>query len=238
MASKLDEVIDNYNTHVNQGWNVPLSSQDVVAQPAKPPSGGRGGSKGASVNDYYNSILKSLGSSKILPDTITYEALGYTMPTQTELSAQIAEYLRPQYDSAISSRKAQTTQNRAAIDIDAASRGMGASTWVTDAKTRQMNSEAADIANLESNYGSTLAQNVLNLYNQHLQNKLNVDTFDKGNQLTVDQQNAANKMTAAQWNEQMRRALEETASARAMDAYNLSKSRKGSGIDPTGVTVK
>ena len=160
MASKLDEVIDNYNTHVNQGWNVPLSSQDVVAQPAKPPSGGRGGSKGASVNDYYNSILKSLGSSKILPDTITYEALGYTMPTQTELSAQIAEYLRPQYDSDISSRKAQTTQNRAAIDIDAASRGMGASTWVTDAKTRQMNSEAADIANLESNYGSERAEPV------------------------------------------------------------------------------
>ena len=37
--------------------------------------------KGASVNDYYNSILKSLGSSAITPERINYESLGYDMPT-------------------------------------------------------------------------------------------------------------------------------------------------------------
>lgn len=193
--------------------------------------------KGASVNDYYNSILKSLGSSAITPERINYESLGYDMPTEAEIASKISEYLRPGYDKAISARRAQTDQNRAAIDIDAASRGMGASTWVTDAKTRQMNAEAADIAGLESDYNANLAQNVYNMYNQHLANQLEVGMFDKSNQLAVDEQNVANALAAAQWNEQMRRALEETAYSRALNAYNLAKSRGGSGVDTTGVKV-
>lgn len=208
--------------------------------PTTKSSGKSGGSSGKPVNDYYNAILAQLGSSTITPETITYTPISYTVPEQEALAAQIAAYLRPQYDSAIASRRTQTTQNRAALDVDAASRGMGASTWVTDAKTRQLTSEAADVAALESGYGAALAQQVQALYNQHLQNRLDVDQINANNQLAVAQQNAANRLTAAQWNEQMRRALEETAYARALDAYNLSGSRRGSGVntDKTSVTIR
>ena len=232
-ASKLYDAIKNYNANVSKGWNVPYVSS------VKSNSGGSSSNK-MTLNDYYNSILGSLGSSAITPEKIGYDSLGYDMPTESEIAGKVSEYLRPGYDRAISARRAQTGQNRAAIDIDAASRGMGASTWVTDAKTRQMNAEAADIAGLESDYNANLAQNVYNMYNQHLTNKMNVDMFDKSNQLAVDEQNVANALAAAQWNEQMRRALEETAYSRALNAYNLAKSRGGSGItkDQTDVTIK
>lgn len=201
-------------------------------------SSGGGSSKKQTVADYYNQIIKQLGNTSLTPSEITYDPLDYVLPSQVELSQQIAEYLRPQYDSAIKNRQQQTSQNRAAIDVDAASRGMTSSTWTTDAKNRQAISEAADIASLESAYGSALAQNVLDLYNQHLQNKLNVDTFNKSNQLTVQQQNAANKLTAEQWNAEMLRALQEMAYNMAMDAYSLSGSKKGSGVtDTTGFTA-
>ena len=129
---------------------------------------GGGGSRGKTVSDYYSAILGQLGNSGVNPEKITYEALGYEMPTEVEIAQKISEYLRPNYDRAISSRRAQTTQNRAALDIDAASRGMGSSTWLTDAKNRQALAEAADIAGLESDYGTNLAQNVYNMYNQIL----------------------------------------------------------------------
>lgn len=71
--------------------------------------------------------------------------------------AELQAALRPAYDAAIAQRKQQTDENRAMIDVDAASRGMGASTWVTDAKDRQEQYEAEDIAALEAQYGAAYA---------------------------------------------------------------------------------
>jgi len=55
---------------------------------------------------------------------------------------------------------------------------MGRSTWVTDVKDRAMDAEAADIANMESNYNATLQQAVNDQYNQAMQNKLAADQFN------------------------------------------------------------
>lgn len=156
-----------------------------------------------SFNSYYNSIKASL-----TPHTVSY-----TMPDLATLSNQISAYLRPSYDQAIAARQEQTVQNRADIDADAASRGMGRSSWVTDVKARESKAEASDIANLESNYGAALAQAVLNQYNQHLNNKLQVDL--------------ANANMMAQY--------EQLAYDRAGDMYNLmqaSKKSSGSGGNP------
>lgn len=116
----------------------------------------------------YNQVLSNLQAPRI----------SYAMPSQTELAAQISEYLRPGYDNAITQRKQQTLQNRAAIDADAASRGMGRSSYVTDVKDQAMDAEAADIAGLESAYNSALLESVMNQYNQHLQNKLAADQYN------------------------------------------------------------
>ena len=148
---------------------------------------------------YYNTILTSLQS--------TAPQVEYNMPSQDQLAAQIASYLRPKYDQAIANRQQQTVQNRAATDVDAASRGMGSSTWVTDVKNKAASAESSDIANLESNYGAQLSESLLNQYNQMLTNKLN-----------VDMQNA---QTKAQY--------EQMAYSRAADMYNLTKKKGGSG---------
>lgn len=105
-------------------------------------------------------------------------SISYQMPSQKDLAAQISEYLRPGYDSAINQRKQQTLQNRAAIDADAASRGMGRSSYVTDVKDQAMDAEAADIADLEGAYNAALLQSVMDQYNQHLSNKMAADQYN------------------------------------------------------------
>lgn len=105
-------------------------------------------------------------------------SISYSMPSQQELAAQISAYLRPSYDNAIAQRRDQTLYNRAQIDADAASRGMGRSTYVTDVKDQAMDAEASDIASLESDYKSALLQAVQDQYNQHLQNKLAADQYN------------------------------------------------------------
>jgi hypothetical protein len=94
------------------------------------------------------------------PERISVERINTDMQSQAELANQIAAYLRPYTENAINARRQQTAQNRAAIDVDAASRGMGSSTWVTDAKLRQAQAEAADIANLENTFIGNVQQGV------------------------------------------------------------------------------
>lgn len=92
---------------------------------------------------------------------------GYNLPTvdKEALQSEIAKYLRPAYDQAIANRKKATEENRALTDIDAYSRGMGASTWVTDAKNRMSGEEASDVSNMESNYAAALTQALLEQLN-------------------------------------------------------------------------
>lgn len=109
---------------------------------------------------------------------------GYTplsMPEQTldSITEQLAGALRPQFERAIAQRYGATKEQKARIDVDAASRGMGSSTWVTDAKNRIMNAEAADIAGLESDYASQLAGDALNQYNNYLGDKLALDQYNQ-----------------------------------------------------------
>lgn len=60
------------------------------------------------------------------------------------------------YDQSVAQLNKQRIENNAAIDVDAASRGMGNSSWVTDAKLRQLRGEADSIAALDANYNNQL----------------------------------------------------------------------------------
>lgn len=119
------------------------------------------------------------------PERIDVERINVDQYTQQELANQIAAYLRPYTENAINARKHQTIKNRAAIDVDAASRGMGASTWVTDAKNRQAQAEASDLINLENTYLGNLNQGVANAW-ENQQNRV----------LTAASQNASAQNTA------------------------------------------
>lgn len=111
-------------------------------------------------NRYYNTVLAQLQQSAG-PER-----------TDSQLKNYLTKLMRPSYDQAILQRQQQTGQANAAIDTDAASRGMGTSTWVTDAKNRQLNSQAQDIATLNSNYNSALYDALLNQLQQRDQNRL------------------------------------------------------------------
>ena len=100
--------------------------------------------------------------------------------SDSQIKNYLVRMIKPTYDAAIRSRQQQTGQAKAAIDADAASRGMGTSTWVTDAKNRQMTNEAADVATLNSNYGSALYEALLNQINQRDQNRLNLMSMAQG----------------------------------------------------------
>jgi len=113
--------------------------------------------------------------------------ISYTPTSREELQTDIESYLRPAYDLAIQNRKDATVTNKANIDVDAASRGMGSSTWVTDVKDRAQDSEAKDIATLESQYAAAMAQQLMSALQQ-----------EKANQLAVDQYNASSQAQALQ----------------------------------------
>ena len=119
-------------------------------------------------NRYYNTVLAQL-QQDMGPER-----------SDSQLKNYLTRLIRPSYDQAIAQRQQQTGQANAMIDTDAASRGMGTSTWVTDAKNRQRNNEANDIATLNSNYASTLYDALLNQIGQRDQLRMNLMSQAQG----------------------------------------------------------
>lgn len=114
-----------------------------------------------------------------LQTLLSPQKVAYTPTSEDQYRAQIQAALRPGYDQAITQRKSATNTNKAEIDADAAARGMGSSTWVTDVKDRQSGYEADDISTMEGQYNSQMMSALMTA----LQN-------EKANQLAVDQSNA------------------------------------------------
>lgn len=100
------------------------------------------------INAYMQQILGMLNIPQV----------SYTPRSAASFRNEYAAFLRPGVDESISRRKQATTTYKAELDADALSRGMGASSYVTDVKDRQQDAEADDIASLESNYQATLAR--------------------------------------------------------------------------------
>ena len=182
---------------------------------------------GASSFDYSKSTDLNALQNQIL-NMLTVPSIEYSMPSEQELAAQISDYLRPSYDQAIAQRKKQTLYNRAEIDADAASRGMGRSSYVTDVKDQAMDAEASDVANLENNYNAALLEAVYNQYNQHLQNKLAADQYNSSAAAAAQQAALGYATNMYQDNLAQQRALE-TAAA--------SSGRKGGGNKGTGFSM-
>lgn len=143
--------------------------------------------------------------------------------TQEGLAKQIAAYLRPYTESAIQARQRQTGRARAGADADAYSRGMGASTYLSDAKNQMAMDEAYDISNMENNYLSNLGQQVFNSYQNYLQRKQAADQFNIQNAMAAEQWNAGQRAATDQWNAQMAyKALLDNANLKMeADKYNL-----------------
>lgn len=85
-----------------------------------------------------------------------YDSIIASMGDDDELKANIENALRPLYEQSLADLNQRRIERNAAIDVDAASRGMGNSTWVTDAKLRQLKDTEGNIATLNANYNNQL----------------------------------------------------------------------------------
>ncbi len=126
------------------------------------------------VPEAYSQYLDQLQNS-LLSKT---ETVNYNPLSPSALKSAIAKALRPGYDKAIQNRQASAATNRAAIDADAAARGVGASTWVTDVKNRQNDAMAKDIAGIESDYSGQLYQNLLSKLSEQDQMSMTAQQFN------------------------------------------------------------
>ncbi len=133
-----------------------------------------------------------MADNKILPQYMNlYNQLyaklntGYTPQSASTLKDSLARAMRPSYDRQITARQDTAAANRAAIDVDAASRGMGSSTWVTDVKNRQRNAEASDIANINADYNANLHNALLNRLGQQDEMALSASQAAQGNALNL-----------------------------------------------------
>ncbi len=140
-------------------------------------SAGGGAAAGGAANNcatQFQSLLKGLYETTFASGPIAYEQM-----TERQLSDQITAWLRPGYDQAIYNRSLSTGRANAELDADAIARGMGASSFVTDVKSRNFRDEARDIALLESDYGATLAKSVSERLEAEKARSLEVDMFNK-----------------------------------------------------------
>ncbi len=123
----------------------------------------------ARFTDLYKEMVKT---------TFPESGVAYTPVSETDISGQIAAWLLPGYERAITDRKELTRGYAAELDADAIARGMGASTYVTDVKSRQQRDEAKDIATLMGEYGATLAKNVAERLSEEKDRALQADMFN------------------------------------------------------------
>lgn len=148
-----------------------------IFDPGRPGgAGGRGGSRNTHktrpLSEYVDTLFQAYR-----PEKPTYTAVdGDT------LRSQIAGWLRPGYDRAILERGAKTARDRAELDADALSRGMGSSTYVTDVKSRQMQAEADDVLTLESEYGAQLGKLLMEAINREKERELSAAMQNRENE--------------------------------------------------------
>ena len=139
------------------------------------------------------------------PDSVAQMEMDNTSDSQ--LGAQVTKAMRPGLIQNLKQRRLATDQNRAALDADAAARGMGSSTWLADVKNRAKTSEANDISSINTNYQQ-------NLYNA-LQGR-------------IDNRNARNQ-TADQFNKAALNQLYQTAMGMASQWAMYDKQNEGHG---------
>ena len=134
------------------------------------------------------------------------------------LKANLEAAMRPGYDQSIAALDRARREGNAEIDVDAASRGMGDSTWVTDAKLRNLRNTENNIADLNANYNATLYNQLLNAMQNRDANALN----NAWNWAQMQNQNDLNK-----WNAQ--NAAQQNAFSNAWSYWMNQQNKKNGG---------
>lgn len=152
------------------------------------------------LGDLYKDVLKKT------------QTINYTPRSDGQLKAMIQGYLRPGLDKNIAAREQQGRMNNSSVDADAAARGMGGSTWLTDMKNRQNNAVSSDISGLRSDYTTNLFNSLMSKIAEQDANMMQVEQFNA---------NAKNK------------ALDRAFAAANANVNSWSSRGGGGGVQPT-----
>lgn len=135
------------------------------------------------------------------PDAIQAERINVDQRTYGDYADEAASYLSKYLDNSIAARRRQTATDRAMVDVDANSRGFtNGSTWVTDAKLRLANQEAADIMTARNQFLGQVGEQAYNAMQNQYNRMLQADTQNAANALAADQFNANLANAIAQYN--------------------------------------
>lgn len=191
-----------------------------------PRNGSEGGGSGASApsggsfEDYYGRLISALHSYGI----------DMALPTLDELYNQLASFLRPSVDAAIAGRQKYGETVMAELDADAYSRGMGSSSYLSSMKNREYDDIANDIAAMESNYSSTLAEYLYNASNELASIQAQFAAMNRQHELEMQRQ----LQQQAYENERLRRQQEfEAEQERLRRAYEMERLRQQQEFDRT-----
>lgn len=171
-----------------------------------------GGYDAGSFEDYYGRLISALHSYGI----------DMALPTLDELYSQLSAFLRPSVDAAIAGRQKYGETVMAELDADAYSRGMGSSSYLSSMKNREYDDIANDIAAMESNYNSTLAEYLYNASNELANIQAQFAAMNRQHELEMQRQ----LQQQAYENERLRRQQEfEAEQERLRRAYEQERLR-------------
>lgn len=172
-----------------------------------------GGYDAGSFEDYYSRLISALHSYGI----------DMALPTLDELYNQLSAFLRPSVDAAIAGRQKYGETVMAELDADAYSRGMGASSYLSSMKNREYDDIANDVAAMESNYNSTLAEYLYNASNELASIQAQFAEINRQHELEMQRQ----LQQQAYENERLRRQQEfEAEQERLRRAYEMERLRQ------------
>lgn len=140
------------------------------------------------INDLYNTIVKKT------------QTVNYDTRSPGQLKAMLQGYMKPGLDKSIAQREQSGRANNASVDSDAAARGMGGSTWLTDMKHRQNNAVASDVAGLRNDYNTNLYNALLGKIAEQDSMKFQADQYNaSAKNKALDRAFAAANANASSW---------------------------------------
>lgn len=102
----------------------------------------------------------------------------YAPEDMDALRERIESYLRPAYEKALKKQEQQAALYNGQLDADAWSRGMGASTYVSDLKYRRQNQLLENRGDLEASYGAALAEQLFKAWETQLGYRMEAEKFN------------------------------------------------------------
>lgn len=124
------------------------------------------------------------------PEAIQAERINVERQNYGQMVDELNKYMSKYMDTAAAQRNRQARQQSAAVDVDAASRGLGSSTWGLDLKNGIRSQAAADILAAQNEYMANLADRASNLWNENEKRWLDAEKMNVDNALQAAQLNA------------------------------------------------